>query len=157
LVRYEDLVADPIITLALICNHLGVEYDSRMLRFHERIRRPLESWHLNLSRPLNTSRIGRGRNELSATDQRIVECITEPLARQFRYPPLTTKSSRVHSYRSLMGRLGAHAWIFGEHAIFRLPARMRAFLLDSYRYRTGSLVPVEPDRTSRQESYQNQY
>lgn len=37
-VRYEDLVRDPEAELTRICDFIGVEFDARMLRYHESVR-----------------------------------------------------------------------------------------------------------------------
>jgi hypothetical protein len=56
-IRYEDLVAEPERTLSEVCDFVGIAFDDRMLRFHERADHLVPSLshnehHRNLYKPL---------------------------------------------------------------------------------------------------------
>ena len=139
LIRYEDLVAKSQHTLTRICDHLGVAYEPRMLRFYERVDRRLEKWEQNLRRPLSTARIGKGRLELSDEQQQLAEFIVAPVARQLGYDLHAPARSPWLFREALRGRAGAAAWNTAERMALGLPARLRAWVVDAYRRRTGSL------------------
>ncbi|MEM1083902.1 MAG: sulfotransferase [Verrucomicrobiota bacterium] len=64
--RYEDLVTDPVSTLTAACDHLGLPFEERMLRFYENSDEPAEflKWKERTKGPFDVSRIGRFREDL---------------------------------------------------------------------------------------------
>ena len=87
--RYEDLVDDPTGTLQTICQHLGVEYESNMLRFHENHRsqnaQSSRTWE-NVSRPIMAGNHGKWRGQLTEDELMVIEWRCGHLMDRFNYP-----------------------------------------------------------------------
>ena len=106
-VRYEDLIGDPQRELEIICRFLDVEFDTAMLRSHERAGTRLDEHEArpDSARPLtkverrgqqwrteqrpDPSRIGRWRHEMDATNLRAFESIAGDFLRELGYTPAT--------------------------------------------------------------------
>lgn len=87
-VRYERLVTQPEAEVPSICNFLGIAFDSAMLDFHRRDLSIYRSHHLSMdriSKPIDASKLGRWRDELS--DEQLKEFMTtaEPMMRELGY------------------------------------------------------------------------
>ncbi len=111
-VRYEDLILDPEPTLRRICDYVELEWDERMLDYHERaparlaeITRDLPrsaersveadevipaaqrvSIHELASRPPQSDRVGRWRTEMSAADRAAFAQAAGDLLAELGYP-----------------------------------------------------------------------
>jgi len=89
--RFEDLVLRPEATLREICAFLGLSFDPAMLDFHVRNReQQLEpaatmEWKQKTLEPVDPSRVGRYRTELSAEQLRAIEAIAHDGLRRHRY------------------------------------------------------------------------
>ena len=95
--RYEDLIDDPAGTLSPICEHLGVQYESDMLNFHENSRSKLhakdsKTWE-NVSRPIMKSNHGKWKNQLTEDELTVIEWRCGHLMDRFNYsralPPVS--------------------------------------------------------------------
>lgn len=89
--RFEDLAARPEETLRQICAFLGLPFDPAMLGFYERNREHgLEpaatmEWKQKTLEPVDPSRVGRYRAELSPQQVRTVEAVAQDGLRRYGY------------------------------------------------------------------------
>ncbi len=90
-VRYEDLVADPERWARDICSFLHLDFDERMLRFHETATREVpegsKAWHQSTLEPISGSRIGRWKQRYSPEEIGLIEIACKPEMRRWGYEP----------------------------------------------------------------------
>jgi Sulfotransferase family len=108
-IRYEALIQNPEQVLRDICQFLELEFDPRMLSYHEKAatrlgehegrttasgtvwltkaQRQSQQWHTR--KPVDLSRIGRWRAELDNADAVAFEHVAGRLLRELGYPPAT--------------------------------------------------------------------
>lgn len=71
-IRYEDLVTEPGPTIEVLCRHLGVEFDERMLERKnagDDRRKEFASWSSSPSKsPITDKSVGKFRHELTTND-----------------------------------------------------------------------------------------
>jgi hypothetical protein len=90
-IRYEDLVTEPELTLQHVCEFIDLPWDPVMLRSHEGASQRLAADGekipelRRLSRPPNTDRVGRWREEMTAEELARVERIAGPLLQKHGY------------------------------------------------------------------------
>jgi len=76
-VRYEDLAASPETELRRVCAFLGEPFDDAMLRYHERegdgFFEREQAWKSLTREPIDPSRIGRYRSQLSEYEIWVIE------------------------------------------------------------------------------------
>ena len=89
LLRYEDLVTDPVGELAAACAFLGLPPDPAMLAFHDSgtaadAAGRTDDWK-NLARPVMTDNFGKWQDGLDATEIAYVERICAPTMAVFGY------------------------------------------------------------------------
>lgn len=90
-IRYEDLVTDPEPALRSLLSFLGVSWDPAVLRheqedhafFHTHVRHPSRD---AAKKPINTSAVGRYRQDLSPEQIAGFEAIAMPKLRELGYP-----------------------------------------------------------------------
>lgn len=76
MIRYEDLVTRPDQALALVCQHLGLQFDPAMLDFHQRDRPGYaveQAHHAATQRPIFQSSIDAWKEKLPARQWAILE------------------------------------------------------------------------------------
>ena len=103
--RYEDLVAEPEPVLRRICNHVDVEFDPAMLDYHrsadDRLSETVREFsrgegpaitaeqraaqHANVSKPPQTDRAGRWRNDMSPEQVTAFEAVAGDLLADLGY------------------------------------------------------------------------
>ena len=87
LIRYEDLVTQPEVELMKVCDHLKVDYEDRMLTYHQTIpTAPMyqEPQHAKIVKPVDTSSIGNWQKVLGEED--LQSCtIMNPWLAKFDY------------------------------------------------------------------------
>jgi protein-tyrosine sulfotransferase len=81
LVKYEDLVSKPEITMVLVFNHLGESYPEDIFDFHKKV--PKSDFynpehHQKLQQPIDSKSIGQWKERLTKTE---IEQITSVLAK----------------------------------------------------------------------------
>ena len=90
-VRYELLVTQPEQELSRICGFLGEEFESRMLRFYERLERGYveaeAEWKDLTLKPLTQARVGIYREQLKPREIWTVERILGKLLVEYGYEP----------------------------------------------------------------------
>ena len=89
-IAYERLVQDPVTVAAEVCAFLGEDFDERMLSFHELDLSIFDATHLSMDRisqPVDESKVGRWRTELSDADVAAFEAVAGPTMREFGYKP----------------------------------------------------------------------
>jgi len=87
---YERLVADPAAVAAEVCAFLGEDFDDQMLTFHQLDLSIFDATHLSMDRisqPVDESKVGRWRRELSDADVAAFEAVAGPTMREFGYEP----------------------------------------------------------------------
>jgi len=90
-IRFEDLAARPEETLRRVCEFLGLPFDPAMLDFHVRNREQgLEpaatlEWKQKTLEPVDPSRVGRYRTELSPEQVGTIEAAARGGLRRYRY------------------------------------------------------------------------
>ena len=95
LVRYEDLVREPELTVAGICAVLGERYEPEMLRFFERTPARFHALphHRRLFRPLDATSVGEFR-QLSAEEIETIEASCAEGMEAWGYPFVATRARR---------------------------------------------------------------
>jgi len=92
-IRYEDLVSQPEVTIQSVCLFLNVKYEPRMLTSEDLAMNmgdvPFLSEHREVTKPINTSNIGKASDYLSAQDKEILEAIIGRELELFGYPACT--------------------------------------------------------------------
>jgi hypothetical protein len=88
-IRYEDLVAEPEPVLKELCAFVGLDFDERMLRFHERADELVPSLshneaHRNLYKPL-TAGLRDWRRDLAPRDVAVFEALAGELLSELGY------------------------------------------------------------------------
>jgi hypothetical protein len=120
LVRYEDLVRQPVETAQAMCSHLGEQYEPEMLRFFERIPARLAKIRYNqdLLGPVDPSHIGRFR-ELPRRDIERIEAACGIGMEAMGYEFSGTKSTLLPikpptKFEFVMDRLRFYRWDWGR-------------------------------------------
>lgn len=91
-IRYEDLVHDPVPTIRRVCDFADLEYEPGMLAFHEDAARFMtdaasSSFNAKATRPISTSRTHAWKNQLAPAEVAVVEFFTRSTMREFDYQP----------------------------------------------------------------------
>lgn len=128
---YEDMVKNPGNTFIPLCEYLAVPYSDSMLnhQFPERLQsyegqkayKRAKEAHQNLLQPINTSNIGKWKNEMSEYDRAITELITAKFAsKYYGYSMETDKqnTSKISSFKLFKSRLQYLLWQFFTRARF---------------------------------------
>lgn len=141
--RFEDLVAQPVDTLAAACRFLGVEPVAGMAD-GRRETEPISdlAWHTRLRGPLDPGRAGAERARMSAGDVRLVSFVCGRVAKDLGYslPASSTLERRRLAAHSLPGRLLGWGLTRLEKALFRLPLAWRWRIIRTYRRLTGNRI-----------------
>ena len=131
--HYEDLVESPEDTIRNLCAFLGVGYSDGLL--HNQISEgQLSPWHQNLSKPINTARVGYGLGQISSQQANYCNSIVAPVARRLGYE-VAKMGTRPSSFALFRGKIS----LFSENNIYRLPLMVRSLIINSYRRRAGSI------------------
>lgn len=98
IVRYEDLIVDPEQTIEQICDFAGLEFEKRMLYFHETdeaVEQAQKSkyWE-NLSKPVMSDNRAKFRDQLSTREVQIFEAVAGELLDLLGYPLTTAPEDR---------------------------------------------------------------
>jgi hypothetical protein len=110
LIRYEDLITHPEEALRRISDFLGLDFQKRMLYFHETEEAREEAdkteyWE-NLSQPVMSDNKGKFYDQLSAEEVRIFETVAARELAMLGYPITINESRRgVSQWRRLWFRL----------------------------------------------------
>lgn len=89
--RYEDLVAEPQLTLERVCNTLGIEFADDMLAYAEKNREKnlepeaFDAWKSLARESLTASQVNRWRREMFAEDLHLFERIAGKELAQYCY------------------------------------------------------------------------
>ncbi len=131
--HYEKLVESPEDSIRSLCFFLGVEFSESLLRSHLSEDR-LSPWHENLSKPINTGRVGYGLKQINPKQVKDCNSIVAPVARLLGYEVGET-SSRPSLFALFRGKVS----LFVESNIYRLPLIIRSQIINRYRRRAGSI------------------
>ena len=134
-IRYEDFLGQPDQVLSRVCQFLGVECDSEFLNFHQK-QSGGDVWQKNLSRPIDPGQKGKWRTQLRKRDIARVEYVCGESGRHYNYEPLHESFPLSTKILSLGGVLVGKVANFLEANFFKLPYRLRVFLLNRYRKMT---------------------
>ncbi len=89
-VRYEDLLDEPADILREVTAWLGVSFEERMLRFHERDEGPAdtarEPWKAKTHRPIDPSNKEKWRTQMPEAERAVMEWLAGPPLRAHGYP-----------------------------------------------------------------------
>jgi glycosyltransferase involved in cell wall biosynthesis len=93
-VRYEDLVSDQETTVRGVCEFMGHAFEPRML-VSERAAEQLGDvpewyWHKDVTKPVHTTNIGKGRRFFSQANKQILQEMIGDELERLGYPPATT-------------------------------------------------------------------
>jgi hypothetical protein len=119
--RYEDLVQDPEQVLRGVSTFIGIEFDERMLRFHEsgdivRSETAHPSAHTNLSRPIG-ARVNDWRSQFSTEEAAVFDVLAGSTLEQFGY------ARGLHNGRLRHLGIATLAWIRWQMKRLRTVAR----------------------------------
>jgi hypothetical protein len=87
-IRYEDLAHQPEKELRALCEFLALEWDDALLRHHEQDLTVFNARHISRERvasPIDTTKIGRWRNELKPDELAAFLSVAEDGLRRFGY------------------------------------------------------------------------
>lgn len=101
IVRYEDLVENPNVTVPKIMAFLGVSYESQQLDYFQSkeatvLSQLSESWK-NCGEPISRDRIQLYQKELQSAEIELVETITEQKMQAYGYPLMTNAKAQLRS------------------------------------------------------------
>jgi len=129
---YEDMVRNPENTFIPLCEYLAVPYNDAMLnhQFPERLQmyegqkayKRAKTAHQNLLQPINTSNIGKWKNEMSEPDRTITEIITAKFANKYyRYniEPYQKNSPKISPVRLFKSWIQYTLWQFFTRMRFK--------------------------------------
>lgn len=89
LISYEELIRNPEQVLKQACAFMGLDYEPNMAAHHEQPHLISKSHHISRDRvvkPLDDSKIGRWRQELSQEQVKEFMKVAGPLMKEFSYP-----------------------------------------------------------------------
>ena len=130
-VRYEDLVMNPEQEMKNICTYLGVPYYSEILDFHTRkeafeIKQKqmnIAAYHRSLFQPINASRCGLWKSELSRSEIIAAESIAGIAGAELGYEPSGITPAGKNKPG---GALQYRALTFLRNVVQKLPLNLRA-------------------------------
>lgn len=87
LIRYEDLINNPVSTLQKASNALGLDFEMGMLDYYLENDEPKDfmEWKENTFKPISNTSIGRYKNDLDSNEIKIIEKECGSLLKQFGY------------------------------------------------------------------------
>lgn len=123
-VRYEDLVREPEEVLTRLCAFVGLEFDERMLRFHERAGSLLQGishaeHHQNLRRPL-TGGLRDWRRDMSPRGAEVFDVLAGDLLDELGYDRSTDRPGLATSSIALWHRVGTGVQAIAHGVAIRL-------------------------------------
>jgi glycosyltransferase involved in cell wall biosynthesis len=92
LIRYENLVSDPVANLESICAYMDLPFSSDMVSFHqteESRRTSLSPRHKNIDKPVMTSRVHRFLSAFSKDQLALIETFLKDYMSPIGYEPTT--------------------------------------------------------------------
>lgn len=99
--RYEELIEQPLQVLQRVCHFLGEAFSDRMLHYHEQqglVPEEQVKFHTGLTEPLDASRVQRWKHAMSPADVATFERIAGPTLVKYGYE-LTHVSRTIASLR----------------------------------------------------------
>jgi len=91
-VKYERLVSDPEATTREVCEFLGIEYEPRMIASEQQAAElgdvPAWWWHDNVTQPISTVSVGKGRRFFSRSERETMHAIIGREMSALDYPPI---------------------------------------------------------------------
>lgn len=147
--RYEDLITEPEAELRRICDHVGIDYDPRMLDFGQAARGLVDeremSWKRETLGPLLPKNAGKWRKALNATQIRWTERLCSRALRNHGYIPATLATPP--SLREWIALGVAPLLALGASLGYAAKLRMGTPLPDpdaSSNERPGGATPTQP-------------
>lgn len=105
--RYEDLIADPEVSLRGVCEAVGLDYDPAMLEFHNKSQQYIGAHHSNLIfAPIDAGNREKWREALMPRDVRAFEVVARSTLQRHGYPLSVTRpgvGARALAYGHLVG------------------------------------------------------
>lgn len=103
LLRYEDLVVNPVDEMKKVCSFLNISYNTLIFDYHETLNKSISDIekkrynkiHGNLLKPVNSEKINSWKNTLSEKDIALSEYITGEYALKYDY--LQTMKPQLNS------------------------------------------------------------
>ncbi|MBD3362738.1 hypothetical protein GF362_03395 [Candidatus Dojkabacteria bacterium] len=137
ILKYEDLVSNPILYLKQLCEFLGIDFSKKMLDFYKSGRNQASiKRHRNIAKPINTERIAKWKKDMSQIDQKKADFICNKLAKKLNYKGSKKTDVNVLTYVDIfIGFIIAYIFTLSEVVIFLLPLRMRNRLINLFRSR----------------------
>lgn len=119
--RFEDLVENPDSSMHHVCEFLGIEYESGMIRDYqehaaEKVGNRITAHHVHLQRPPSLSETGKWMSQLSRVDQAIAFEIAGKVLIQLGYPagisqhPLRHIRKGTLKLNEIAGRIYRRLW-----------------------------------------------
>ena len=106
-IRYEDLLANPVSVLRILCTGLGVDYADSMQQFHDE-EHPYNTDVTNLEnlrKPLMIDNSGKWRYEFSVRAIETIEFITAAHTANYGYSPSRESLSEISKPRRVLYKL----------------------------------------------------
>jgi hypothetical protein len=136
-IRYEDLVTDPELYLAKLCEFLDIPYVPEVFDFYKKKEEAerkypadvLEKHHKSLFNPVNTSRIGRWERSLSQRQVRIADLVAG------KYAEIAGYTRKYRGFNAWIGLLALPGVCYARfiylmtYIVDRFPYRIREKLL----------------------------
>jgi Sulfotransferase family len=116
-VQYEALVTEPEETLTRVARFAGLAADTsaieEMLRYHQREERRNQRFHVNVSHPLDDTRISRWTDVLDPVEVAFIERATRPFMERYGYAliaeAVAPPAELFHRFRAQRGLQAAAA------------------------------------------------
>jgi len=140
LLRYEDLLTKPRISLERVCHFLGIGFHPGMLEYYRDQGDGLAAeWHINLQKPLDEARVFAWKRRMQTQDVRKADFVCRDIAAFYGYENTSAQTSFSLFASTLPGILQGWLMTSLERLVILLPTRLMAAIINSYRALTGSL------------------
>jgi len=139
-IRYEDLVSEPVEEFRKLCDFLGLAFDDSVFEFTEKKdeifktypKEFVTTYHSNLLNKVNRSRVGVWKEKLTEKEVRVCDHTAGDLAEEAGYERKYKKASLITKTRALPGIFLARFLAFLTVLVDRLPYKLRINILNRW-------------------------
>ena len=140
LIRYEDLVSEPVEEFRRLCDFLGLPFNRSVFDFTDKKdeifkaypKEFVTTYHANLLNKVNSSRVGVWKKKLTEKEIRVCDHTVGTLAEEAGYERKYKKTSPATSIRALPGIFLARFLAFLTVLVDRLPYKLRINILNKW-------------------------
>lgn len=139
-VRYEDLVADPVMQLKMVCEFLNVEFAPAMMEFHkgtnkayDRLGVYIDKYHSNILNPVNRSKVDVWKSQMKKEHIQTADHIAGHYAKRYGYQKQFAEGTFRLALQSAFSIVKLYTWLFIVRGYYRMPLWIRAVVGNLFR------------------------